>query len=241
LHLGFEVVGLEFTSASSAALVIASAPAVTVAFSIVFLRERLTLVRWIGIALSIVGVMLVTGAQVTDGYPLGWLGNALVFAGVVTWGIFTVQGKTMATGYSALVSTTAATASAAVMLLPAAAIEVAVRGTPNVDAGSVGAVLYLGVGASAVAYALWNFALGHVDASVAGPFINLVPVIGVALALLVGETMTILQLVGGLTVVSGVWLSQRGAASSRRPSGSGYGTGAVPRSGRAGRWLQRVQ
>jgi drug/metabolite transporter (DMT)-like permease len=213
LHLGFEIVGLEFTSASSAALVIASAPAVTVAFSIVFLRERLTLLRWVGIALSIVGVVLITGAQVSDGYPLGWLGNLLVFAGVVTWGMFTVQGKRMASGYSALVSTTAGTASAAVMLVPVVVVEVLVTGVPSFDAASLGAVLYLGVGASGIAYGLWNLALRHVDASVAGPFINLVPVIGVALALLIGETMSLLQFVGGLTVVAGVWMSHRGAAA----------------------------
>ena len=211
LHLGFEIVGLKFTSAASAALVIASAPAVTVIFSIIFLKERLTPLRWAGIALSIVGVVLVTGAHPPRGYPLAWLGNLLVGAGVITWGVFTIQGKRIATGDSALVSTAAGPAAAALMLVPIMVIEVAIDGMPRVDATGVASILYLGVGASAVAYGLWNLALKHVDASVAGPFINLVPVLGVALALLVGETMTTLQFAGGVTVAAGVWLSHRGA------------------------------
>ena len=209
LHLGFEIVGLEFTSASSAALVIATAPAVTVAFSVILLRERLSLARWVGLAFSVAGVVLVTGGQSAAGYPLAWLGNLLVFAGVVTWGVFTVQGKRLSEGYHWLVSTTAATAFAAILIAPLMVGEILLTGTPVFDAGSVASVIYLGVGASALAYGLWNFALEHVDASVAGPFINLVPVLGVAIALLVGETMTPVQVAGGIVVGVGVFLSYR--------------------------------
>ena len=207
LHLGFEIVGLEFTSASSAALVIATAPAVTVAFSVVLLGERLSIARWVGVAFSILGVVLVTGGQAATGYPLAWLGNLLVFAGVVTWGVFTVQAKRLSEGYHWLVSTTAATAFAALLVIPFMGTEILLTGVPEFDAGSLAAVVYLGIGASALAYGLWNFALEHVDASVAGPFINLVPVFGVAIALLVGETMTPLQILGGAVVGIGVLLS----------------------------------
>jgi drug/metabolite transporter (DMT)-like permease len=210
LHLGFEVVGLTLTSAASAALVIATAPAVTVAFSIAFLNERLTPLRWMGAVASVLGVIVVTGGQVPGGHHWGWLGNLLVFGGVLTWGAFTVQGKKMSPGPSALVSTTAATAAAALMLVPVAAGEIAVTGMPRFSAGGAAAVLYLGVFASGIAYGLWNLSLRYVDATVAGPFINLVPVIGVTLALLTGETVTPLQFVGGAIVAAGVWMSHRG-------------------------------
>lgn len=213
LHLGFEILGLRFTSASSAVLIIATAPVVTLAFSILFLEEHVTRRQLAGIALSIVGVVLITGARPPDGYPLSWLGNLLVFAGVVTWGIFTVQGKRMAASHSWLVSTTAATSAAILLTLPLAAAEIAVDGAPVLTTGGVLSLLYLGVLAQAVAYGLWNLALEHVDASVAGPYVNLVPVIGVVLALATGETMTLLQWAGGATVAVGVWLNHRRAAA----------------------------
>jgi drug/metabolite transporter (DMT)-like permease len=215
LHLGFEILGLKFTSASSAVLIIATAPVVTVGFSIVFLKEKVELRQMIGIILSIVGVIVITGAHVPDGYPLSWLGNLLVFAGVVTWGVFTVQGKRMAADHSWLVSTTAATGAAILLSIPLAVTEIAVEGAPHFTMGSVAAVIYLGLFAQAIAYGLWNLALQHVDGSVAGPYVNLVPVIGVVLALAVGETLSLVQILGGATVALGVWLSHRASHRAR--------------------------
>lgn len=211
LHLGLEIAGLRFTSASSAALIIATAPTVTVAFSVVLLKERISWLQGLGIALSMAGVMLVTGARVSDGYPLAWFGNLLVFAGVLTWGVFTVQGRNMGATHSWLVSTTAASGAATLLVLPVMVGELVVSGAPGFTLPSMTAVIFLGLFASALAYGAWNFALAHVGGSVAGPYISLVPAIGVALAVAVGETMTVLQVLGGLVVAIGVWLNYRGA------------------------------
>jgi len=220
LHLGLEIVGLRFTSASSAALVIASAPAVTAIFSIAFLGERLTPPRWLGIAASIVGVVLVTGGVSPGGYPLGWLGNLLVFGGVLMWAVFTVQGKKIALDLPPLVTTTAATVSAAFLAAILSVVEISLSGAPSLETKSIAAIVYLAVFAHAGAYGLWNHALRHVDASVAGPYINLVPVIGVAFGLLVGETLTLVQGIGGGIVAVGIYLSYRyddGARERRLP------------------------
>jgi drug/metabolite transporter (DMT)-like permease len=215
LHLGLEIMGLRFTSAASAVLIIATAPVVTLAFAIVFLKERVTTRQLIGIILSIVGVIVITGARVSDGYPLAWLGNLLVFGGVVAWGMFTVQGKRIASGHSWLVSTTAATGSAILLSAPLVAAEIAIEGPPRFTLAGIAAVIYLGLFGQAIAYGLWNLALQHVDGSVAGAYVNLVPVIGVGLALAVGESLTVVQILGGITVGIGVWMNHRANARVR--------------------------
>ncbi len=208
LHLGFEILGLRFTSASSGVLIIATAPVVTAAASMLFLKERLTNRQMIGIALSIVGVVVITGARPPEGYPLAWLGNLLIFAGVATWAIYTVQGRRMANNHRPwLVSTTAATSAAIYLTLPLTIGEIAMQGPPEFTGSAIASILYLGLFAQAMAYALWNLALRDVGGSVAGAYVNLVPVIGVVLALSVGETMTAMQWVGGITVGVGVWLN----------------------------------
>ena len=217
LHLGFEILGLRFTSASSGVLIIATAPVVTAAFAMVFLKERLSPKQIAGIVLSIAGVVLITGAEAPEGYPLSWLGNLLIFAGVATWAIYTVQGRRMADNTHWLVSTTAATSAAIYLTLPLSVGEVVIEGMPQITLSSVLSVLYLGVFAQAMAYALWNLALRDVGGSVAGAYVNLVPVIGVVLALAVGETMTPMQFVGGATVAVGVWLNHI-ARPSKAPS-----------------------
>ena len=209
LHLALETVGLKYTSPGSAALVIATAPAVTLVASVVFLREKLTALRGIGIALSVAGAALVTQARVSAGGRDELLGNLLVFAGVLAWGIYAVQGKKLSTSVPGIVSTAASAGAATLLIAPIASVEMLAGNPPSFDAGSIGGILFLGAGANAAAFALWNFSLKHVDASVAGSYINLVPVIGVLLAILLGETMTLTQWIGGGIVMAGVWLTDR--------------------------------
>lgn len=206
LHNGLETWGLRYTSAGSAALIIGGIPAVTVALSRVFLQESLPRARALGVALSVAGVVLVTRPPAGEG-TLELLGNLLVFGGVVAWGVYTIQGKKMSVRVPAIVGTTAGTGAALLFLLPAAVVESWGQGVPAIGVADVTGLLYLGLGASAAAYALWNFALEHVDASVAAPYVNLVPIIGIALAVVLGESLTALDFAGGATVAAGVWLS----------------------------------
>ena len=207
LHLGLENVGIQHTSPGSAALVIATAPAVTLVASVLFLKEKLTLIRSAGITLAIAGAALVTQGAASSGGRSELVGNLLVFGGVLAWGVYAVQGKRLSTSVPGIVSTTASAAAAALLVAPVAIGEMVLGNAPTFDSGSIAGILFLGAGANAAAFALWNFSLKHVDASVAGSYINLVPVIGVALAVMLGETMTTLQLIGGAVVMAGVWLT----------------------------------
>jgi drug/metabolite transporter (DMT)-like permease len=213
LHLSLENLGLQHTSPGSAALVIATAPAVTFVASVLFLKERLTLVRSLGIALSVAGAVLVTQADLATGGGEELLGNLLVFGGVLAWGIYAVQGKRLSTSVPGIVSTAASAGAATLLIAPVALIEMFAWQTPSFDVGSIAGLLFLGAGANAAAFALWNFSLKHVDASVAGSYINLVPVIGVILAVMLGEKMTVTQWIGGAIVMAGVWLTDRKRAA----------------------------
>jgi drug/metabolite transporter (DMT)-like permease len=216
LHLAFETTGLVYTSPGSAAIVIATAPAVTLLFSVFFLKERLTPMRGAGIALSIAGALLVTQARVESAGSAALLGNLLVFGGVLAWGLYTVQGKRLASDVPGIVATAASAGSATMLIAPVAAGELIFGRTPSFTTGSVLGLLYLGVLASAAAYGLWNVSLRYVDASVAGSFINLVPVIGVILAIAVGESMTSGQWAGAGVVAVGVCLTERSRKGEAR-------------------------
>jgi O-acetylserine/cysteine efflux transporter len=70
---------------------------------------------------------------------------------------------------------------------------------------SLGAVLYLGVAATFVAYAIWGRLLTMYPTSMVAPFTLLVPVVGVAAsALLVGERFTTLRASGIVLMLCGV-------------------------------------
>jgi drug/metabolite transporter (DMT)-like permease len=77
-----------------------------------------------------------------------------------------------------------------------------------------GSVLVLGLGCSAATYALWNWAVGCVPASRAGVFLNLEPLVGALLGVLVlGEAWGPGTVVGGALIIgAAVVVSRRRGA-----------------------------
>jgi len=69
-------------------------------------------------------------------------------------------------------------------------------------------IVYLGVLSSATANLLYNRALIHLEANLTATFINLVPIVGVAVAVLfLGELLIGWQLAGAAVTLLGVWLA----------------------------------
>lgn len=221
LFFGLQNLGLLFTTAASASLIHASTPAVIAVASILLLGERLERVQYVGLGLAVAGATLValSGASADAGAaPL--LGNLLVVGSVIAWAMYTVDGRRLAAEADPLVSTTASIGAGLLFLVPLAAVETALQGAPRPGAAGVVAVAYLGVAASAGTLFLWNYALRDVPASVAAGFINLVPVVGTALAVAAGEPLSPQQAVGGALALAGVWLGSRRVhrASARPPA-----------------------
>jgi drug/metabolite transporter (DMT)-like permease len=210
LYYGLQNLGLRYTSAVNTVLVLTVIPAVTAFLAFWWLREWLTLRQVAGIVLAIIGAGLV--AWTTQGgrdAPQPLLGNLMIAGSALAWAIYTVQGKRLSRDYPALVSTTASIGAGLLLLLPLGAIEVGYQGWPQLSHRGVLALLYLGVVASALPMFLWNYALSTVKAGQAASFVNLVPVVGVAIALIAGESIHIGQMIGGGLALLGVWLSER--------------------------------
>lgn len=206
-------------SASQGALVQASIPAMTALVAVLWLRERASALRWLGIALSVGGVLIVfSGSGGSDGAQSSMVGSLLMFASVVCWGLYTALAKRVA-GLDSLVITTAVTGTGALLLLPLAIYEVAMAnlssaGLPPLPLTGWLELLYLGVIASGMAYLLYNASLRHLDASEVGVYTNLIPIVGVLTGVVVlGEPLSARAIIGGVVVMFGVWITSR----SERP------------------------
>ena len=198
-----------YTSASQGALVQSSIPAITALVAVVWLRERASTLRWLGIALSVVGVLIVFSGDATEGPASALFGNVLMFASVLCWGLYTSLAKRVA-GYDAIVITACITGCGSLLLLPLAAHEIATIGLQPLPMSGWLGVLYLGGIASGVAYLLYNASLRHLDASEVGVYTNLIPVVGVLTGVvLLGEPLSARAIVGGVVVMLGVWITGR--------------------------------
>ncbi|MHB1295010.1 MAG: DMT family transporter [Anaerolineae bacterium] len=218
LYYIFQNLALQYTSAVHTVLLQSTLPAVTAVLAVVFLKERLRPVQLAGIGLVVLGAGVLAG-RVGD-TPLdakAWLGNAFIIASVVAWAVYTIQGRRLGDDYPSIVSTTASIGAGLLMLLPTTAIEAAVQGLPRFSLSTMLIIVYLGAASSALTMFLWNYALETVDASTASMYVNLVPLVGVIIAVLVGESITLTQVIGGCLTLGGVWLSGRASARQARP------------------------
>jgi len=210
LVYGLQTLALVFTSAANTALISAGVPAVAAVLARAFLKERIPPARLIGIGLSVLGIGLVGGTTPSGADPSGsaLLGNALMVGAVVAYGAYAVQGRALrgVGGHPAVVATAASFAAGLLFLIPLAAGEAVLFGAPALGAQGWIVLAYLGVVASALPIFLWNYALRYVPASAAALYINLVPVVGLVSALLIGERVGAGQLVGGALAVAGVLL-----------------------------------
>lgn len=204
---------LSFTSAAQGALVQSCIPAVTALIAVLWLGERGPTRRWIGIGLSVAGVIIVFAGAANDAETRSGYGNLLMFATVLAWGVYTALAKRVA-HCDTLVVTAALLGVGALLLLPFAAWEFGHTARALSDPSAVFAIVYLGCGASGVAYLLYNLALRDMDANQAGTYTNLIPVVGVITGVMLGDSLNAMHLIGGALVALGVVLTSTGPNES---------------------------
>jgi drug/metabolite transporter (DMT)-like permease len=198
--------------ASRAALIIALNPAITIAISALALGEKLSVRRWLGVAIALLGVAIVVtrGELGTLGSGSVGMGEVLMFAAVVSWALYTIGGRLVMGGLSPLAATSYAALWGTLLLGLFAAPEFGSLSAARFDWRMVVSLIYLGVLGTALAFVWYYMSVKKLGASVTSIFNNLVPVFGVAISvLLLGEPLLWSMLVGGAVTIFGVLLVSR--------------------------------
>jgi drug/metabolite transporter (DMT)-like permease len=136
-------------------------------------------------------------------------GDLLIVASTLNWAIYTV----IARGTVGRIGSGRATAGSMLlgwaMLAPFFVAEAGWRAWPGLSGPAVGAVLFLGVGCSGLAYLFWYAALTRWEASRVSAFLYLEPLVTCAAAVpLLGEPLGATTVAGGVVVLLGVALVQ---------------------------------
>ncbi|WP_323676144.1 EamA family transporter [Halorubellus sp. PRR65] len=225
-----QFVGTDLTTASEGSLVTVLTPVATLALGVLVLDERLTRRKTGGMGLALAG----TGLVLASRYELDAVGAgaasgiALLVLASVGWAAYTVWGKRLVREYSALETATYSSLLATPLLATAAAVELAVTDTAlasiPVTAGTVGAVLYLGVAATAVAWYAWYKGVEYVDTGTVAVYFFAQPVVGAALgALFLQETLGLGFAVGGVVMAAGIY-----AVTTANDTGTSGDAGRTP-------------
>jgi drug/metabolite transporter (DMT)-like permease len=210
---GFGVVGfslisyfaLEYTSPTNAAFVEALIPAFVVIFSVLLLNERISLLQVTGFLLSCFGVLvLLTKGSLELIIQMDFnKGDLLMLLAVLAWAFYSIIGRKVEV--PPMTTTAVSSFFGVLMLLP----FVFIGGNKQIEWSfiTMSGILYMALFASVASYIFWNISVRVIGPSQASVFLNLVPIFTILISLALGDTITISQIVGGLIVLVGVYLT----------------------------------
>ena len=203
-----QTAGLAHTAASVSGFVTGLYVVVTPLLTALILRRRIPRLTWLAAVLATVGL----GVLALHGFTLGYgelltLVSAVIYAGhIVALGRFSTPETTLNLSLVQLIVITLVSAIAA--LWPTAGTGGGIQ-LPN-NAGDWLIVLHLALVASALTMVLQTWAQAHIEPSRAAVIMAMEPVWAAAFAVaLGGETITLRMIIGGLAIVSAMYLIER--------------------------------
>lgn len=206
--------GLALTSATSTALMVGVGTPLLAVAGVLFEKEVLGSRGWSAVALSSLGVVLLVGAP-GDGND--WIGNLLVLASIFVSVVWILTSKRLIQRYSAFFATSWFIVIGTVFLIP---ITLLWSGPPAVSLSfsAWANLIGLGVGCTTFAYAAWNWGVSRIGAAPAGIYLNLEPMTGAFLGIvLLGDSLTGGILAGGaLILVAAMMISTTPRPKPRR-------------------------
>jgi drug/metabolite transporter (DMT)-like permease len=213
LYNVFFLKGLKLIEAGRASIIIANNPIFIALMSALIFRDRLNLMKVIGILISVGGaVTVITRGEFLAGLSGGFgQGELFIFGCVASWVAYSLLGKAVMSDLSPLVAVTYSSAVGAVCLFPPAVLEgLWDAGRYSLEAWA--SVFYLGFFGTVLGFVWYYQGIKRIGPVRAGLFINFVPVSAVFLAFLIlDEPLTLSLLIGAMLVASGVYLTTLGS------------------------------
>lgn len=203
--------GVDMTTAMVSGIILAATPAVVAVMSWV-LGDRLSRIAWIGVLLTIGGVLVVNllgspGEEVAR-RPL--LGAILIFLAVVSEALYTMFARLIAGQATPLGITSWYSIYGAIMFLPPSLWVVRGFQIDSIPLSAWTAMMYMGAVPGALAVLLWFYGLRQVPSSIAGAFTGIMPISAVFSArLMLDEQIQWPHIIGMVLIMIGIVMVAR--------------------------------
>lgn len=210
LYFLAENCALEITHASNVALIVTTAPLLTIIFARLMLKsEPFSRLRVVGSLIALAGVFLVVfnGNFILDLNPLG---DVLSLVAAVTWAFYSIFTKLISGKYPILLITRKVFFYGIVTILPYFLIH-PLQWQPELflRPAVFGNLLFLGVIASSLCFFLWNEAIKHLGAVKTNNYIYFMVIITMFTSWLVlHEQITVYAIGGAALILSGVYVAE---------------------------------
>lgn len=206
------IVGLSLTTAGNSAVLMATSPLWTLFIHARVHRERMQSNMWIGMSLSLGGVVLIiagSGKKLEFG-GTEIIGDLICLAAALLWAFNTNLQKPLLAHYSPL--------HLATMMIGIGAIGLTAAALPSAlhtDWSSITWVYWLaaivsGALSIGLANAFWSYGVHRLGPGRTGSYSNLVPVIALLVSYIaLDDEISLIQFVGSAITIAGVWIARR--------------------------------
>ncbi len=206
----FAYLGLQDTTATNGVLLSSATPVVIVALSFLMLKQAVRLPQLLGILLSLAGVVVIA----TEGRPQLLAGMTLnrgdlwILAAGLDWALYSVCLRWRPAELEPLTFLAAIMGIGLIPLIGLYAWDLSLGHRFALSATNLGAIGYVALFPSVLAYIFWNRAVHEMGANRTGQYIHLMPAFGALLAtLLLGERLLWFHAAGGGLIALGIVLA----------------------------------
>lgn len=202
----FNLYGLKYCDPVIASVIASLSPAVVMISAFLFLHEKITIKKIIGVFLAIVAVLVMTvdftNSGVVKFVPLGIL---FIVLAILCQGLYNVMAKQISYDMPPYSMTAALVGTSSIMLLPFALYDLMHFSLSTLDAKEWAIVLYYGITVGYICYLFTYKAFRYVSATTFGACAAIVPVAtAVVSVLFYSATLDIFDIIGIMLVVISV-------------------------------------
>ena len=194
-----QFIGLQYTSASSAATMIGIEPLMVILIGQRFFKEKASLTIWLLGIIAFIGVFLLVG--LSDSEEISLIGCLLVLTSTIVVALWLRLSKSVLGNLNPKVYTALSLQLGTLIGLPFMLLLVK-DWNINFSYSSIIALLYLGIGCSLFANWAWNKGLSETETNKSGIFLALEPVFGVLFSIiLLNDSLSFTSWVGVALVI----------------------------------------
>ncbi|TKD65301.1 DMT family transporter [Flavobacterium sp. ASW18X] len=204
--------GLQLSTPINSAVLITISPIVIVLLSAVFLKEKVSLRKGVGIGLGLVGALasILFGQELRQDAPNIPVGNALLIVNAVSYAGYLILAKKLVEKYHPFTFMKWLFTLAIFINLPVTFTEFAAISWTQMPLWAFGTIAFVVVGTTFCTYLFNIFAMRQLKPSTLGAFIYLQPVMGIIFAVLVGkDQLSPIKVIAGAFVLLGVYLASK--------------------------------
>ena len=211
LYYLLENIALTFTLASNVGVIISVAPFFTAILAHLFIKseEKLRVQFFTGFIVAMVGIVLISfNGQELELNPMG---DLLAIVAALVWAFYSILTRKISSfGYPVILTTRRTFFYGILFMIPTLFFFDFQPGLSRfTNLTYLFNILYLGLGASALCFVTWNFAVKELGAVKTSVYIYMVPVITVVTSVLIlHEQLTVLAGMGTILTLIGLFLSE---------------------------------